>query len=357
MNYIGSKHTLLDFLDRAISEITDLSSGVFCDLFAGTGVVGLRFKQKGFKIISNDIQYYSFALSKHIIENHEVLKFESLQTVIPQLKNLRDQEKPSLVCEYLNNLSTVEGFIYKNYALGGTRGQEFERQYFTDENAKKCDTIRLKIEEWKNSKNIINSEYWFLLASLLECVDKVANTAAVYGAFLKKIKRSAQNVFMMRPIPLYVNELSHNVYNKNANDLVKEIEADIIYIDPPYNHRQYCSNYHILETIALNDNPKITGKTGLRKDISKVSKYCSKQKVKEEFKSLIQNIRAKYIFVSYNNEGLLSKKDLQEILSTCGEYGIVERDYKRFKADNETKRNIGGNKTVEYLHYVKCFLK
>ncbi len=355
MNYIGSKHSLLEFLDNAISSVTKMTDGVFCDLFAGTGVVGLRFKQKGFSIISNDIQGYSYAINKHQIENHTPLSFEGLLNEISQLRTSDIEKRSQIVCDALNCLPLTEGFIYNNYSAGGTKGQEFERQYFADVNAKKCDTIRAKIDEWKRADLINENEYWFLVASLLECVDKVANTASVYGAFLKKIKRSAQNEFVLKPAPLYLNKKSHRVFNKNANDLVNEIEADIVYIDPPYNHRQYSSNYHILETIALNDEPLIKGKTGLRIENTKASKYCSRQQVKKEFADLIKNIKAKYVFVSYNNEGLLSEQDLKEILSVRGEYGIHKKEYKRFQADLEKNRNIGTNKTIECLHYVKCF--
>ncbi|MFA5448976.1 MAG: DNA adenine methylase [Clostridia bacterium] len=350
MNYIGSKHSLLDFLYSSISKVANIKEGVFCDLFAGTGVVGLRFKQKGFKVISNDIQYYSYALNKHLIGNHMILKFDGLTNIVSGLQETK--EKNEVVCQYLNNIPQVEGFIYKNYALGGTKDKE-PRQYFTDENAKKCDAIRSKIEEWKTNSSINENEYWFLIASLLESVDKVANTASVYGAFLKKVKRSASSLFTLKPQVLYKNKHAHIVCNKDANDLVKDIYADIVYIDPPYNHRQYSANYHLLETIAKYDNPKIKGKTGLRVD-NITSKYCSKQKVKQEFIDLIKNIKAKYIFVSYNNEGLLSCDDIKEILSLRGEYGCFTQRYKRYQADVEKNRNILANKTVEYLHYVKC---
>ncbi|MDR1917364.1 MAG: DNA adenine methylase [Christensenellaceae bacterium] len=351
MNYIGSKYSLLDFLDNSISQITGITNGVFCDLFAGTGVVGLRFKQKGFKVISNDIQYYSYALNKQLIENHKEFNFNGLLDIIPNLSIATD--KKQAVCKFLDHIKPLKGFIFNNYSREGTNGKEFERQYFTEYNAQKCDAIRTQIELWKANANINENEYWFLISSLLESIDKVANTASVYGAFLKHIKKTASKEFQYNPIPLFINNQSHNVYNKNANDLVNEIYADIVYIDPPYNHRQYSSNYHILETIAKYDNPKIKGKTGLRVECNN-SKYCSKQQVKQEFQDLIKNIHAKYIFVSYNNEGLLSKDELAKILSSRGEYGVILKDYRRFKADIEKNRNVGGNKTVEYLHYVKC---
>ena len=172
MNYIGSKLKLCQhFLPETIKSVcgTDLSQKTFCDIFAGTGIVGRTFKTSVKKVISNDIEYYSYILNKNYIENHRPL--ENAENLVSELNELS-------LC--------VDGFIYKNYCLGGNG----ERQYFSDENGKKIDSIRIKIEEWKNNGKINKSMYYFLLASLLESADKVANTASVYGAFLKTIKKN-----------------------------------------------------------------------------------------------------------------------------------------------------------------------
>ena len=133
MNYIGSKFTLLDFLNNSIDsvlksekETKSKNEMVFADLFAGTGCVGGYFKSQGYSIIANDIQYYSYVITKHMIENNGNL----------------DKERMSELIKKLNSLNGVEGFIYKNYSYGGTEGQEFRRMYFSDYNAKKCDAIR-----------------------------------------------------------------------------------------------------------------------------------------------------------------------------------------------------------------------
>lgn len=161
-----------------------------------------------------------------------------------------------------------------------------------------------------------------MIASLLEVVDKHANTASVYGAFLKKLKSSAQKTFDFTPAKLLINDQDHIVYNMDANKLIKQITSDILYLDPPYNERQYASNYHLLETIAKYDNPVIKGKTGLRDYKEQKSEYCSKSSVKKAFADLIQNAKCKYIFLSYNNEGLLSLEDIKEIMSKKGKYGF-----------------------------------
>ena len=258
MNYIGSKKTLLEFLEKSIYKVVGSDDFSFLDLFAGTGVVGQHFKKLGHKIIANDLQYYSFVLNKNYIENHKPLKFLKLKREIKDLENTKIEDRKNIVCKFLDNLELKKGFIYENYSLGGTKNKEFQRQYFSDENARKVDTVRQKIEEWKQDNLINDNEYYFLLTTLLENVDKVANTASVYGAFLKKIKKSAQNVFVMTPANFVYNDQEHQVFNDDIEVLIEKVEGGVLYLDPPYNHRQYASNYHLLETIAKYDNPKIT---------------------------------------------------------------------------------------------------
>lgn len=331
MNYIGSKLKLCqNFLPDTIKSVcgNDLSQKTFCDIFAGTGIVGRTFKTFVKKVISNDIEYYSYVLNKNYIENHHPIK-----------------NKNSFL-EELNSFPLIDnGFIYKNYCLGGNG----ERQYFSDENGKRIDTMRTVIENWKNKNRISDDLYYFLLCSLLESADKVANTASVYGAYLKNLKKSAQKELILEAAEYELNANEHKVFNKDANELIKEIEGDILYLDPPYNARQYGANYHILNTIAEYKPFIPNGKTGLRKYSR--SKYCSSGSVKEEFNNLIKNAQFKYIFLSYNNEGLMSVEDVKSIMSNYGYYDLAQTDYQRFKADNN--RFNKANSTVEYLHILE----
>jgi len=234
------------------------------------------------------------------------------------------------------------------------KNQEFQRQYFSDENGKRCDAIRTEIEKWKKEKLITDNEYYFLLATLIETIDKRANTASVYGAFLKQLKKTAQTPFVLKPAELIINDQEHQVFNEDINELASKIEGDILYLDPPYNHRQYATNYHLLETVAKYDNPKIHGKTGLREYENQKSLYCSRTKVKKAFADLVSKAKVKYIFLSYNNEGLMTLDDIKEIMSLKGKYGHFTKDYNRFKADKTENRDFKATKTVEYLHYVVC---
>jgi len=350
MNYIGSKKRLLAFIEEKINEIVDKPVSIFCDLFAGTGVVGAFFKEKGYSLIANDLQYYSYVLNKSTLGINTEPKFESL-TFIENSKNSKSPAEN--VCAYLTSLEGRKGFIYKNYAAGGTKSKEFKRTYFYDENAKKCDDIREKIEEW-NSKNLLtDEEYFYLLACLIQSIDLYANTASIYGAYLKKLKKTALATLVIKPIKIIPSTKKHAIYNMDSNKLAKKIKADIFYLDPPYNHRQYGANYHILETIACMDSPKIRGKTGQREQSDKRSSYCLKREVKKAFSELMESLDGKYIFLSYNNEGLLSLDEVKDIMSQRGEYGVFKKKYQRFKADKDDKRVYKAKNTEEYLHYVK----
>lgn len=363
MNYIGSKLSLLNFIDETIDKLlkndkkyNSSKDIVFADLFAGTGVVGDYYKRLGYKIISNDIQYYSYVLNRHRIGNSKNLEFKELSTVIPELKNETDyMDKQLKVLSTLNDLPGVEGFIFNNYCSGGTKGEEHERMYFSDYNGKKCDAIRIQIEEWKEDEMINADEYFALLAALIDSIDKYANTASVYGAFLKKLKKSADKEMVLSPYgSLVTSEHENEVYNEDVNLLIKKIKGDILYLDPPYNHRQYATNYHILETIAKYDDPFIYGKTGLRKYEDQKSLYCSKTKAVEAFEDLIDNANFKYIILSYNDEGIIPISEVERIFRKKGKYELFQTDYKRFKADKTENRNHKKDSTVEYLHCVTC---
>lgn len=211
MNYIGSKRLLIDFIQETILNEVDINERenlVFADLFAGTGIVGATFRERNFKVIANDIQYYSYVLNKHLLQS--------------------DSEIEEDLLNYLNSLEGVEGFIYNNYCLGSGS----ERNYFTDYNGKKCDAIRIELNKLRENKEINDKEYFNLLASLIKSIDKYANTASVYGAFLKKIKKSAAREFKLESIPIVKGKYSGEVYNKDINELILEVQGDVLYLDP-----------------------------------------------------------------------------------------------------------------------------
>ncbi len=329
MNYIGSKYSLLPFLESTIEGIAGENgkNRVFADLFAGTGVVGAAFKQKGYEVIANDIQYYAYVLNRHLIENQPPLSSEKLSS--------------------LNGLEGRDGFVYRNYCAGSGSG----RNYFTDGNGRRCDAMRMELDRLLSSQAISEDEYFYYLSGLIDSIDKVANTASVYGAYLKHIKASAKKELVLELPPVIEGERGR-VFCQDINELIDEISGDVLYLDPPYNARQYCSNYHVLETIARYDHPELTGVTGLRdaEEDGLKSAFCSKRLVARAFEDLIARARFKYIFLSYNNEGLMSLDLIRQIMERYGKYDQATSQYRRFRADKEEARNHKADKTTEYLH-------
>lgn len=330
LGYIGSKQKLSDFIFETVTKTcgSDLSQKTFCDLFAGTGIVGRTFRPHVKQLISNDVEYYSFVLNRNYIGNDLTFEYQGL-------------------IEELNSLKGKKGFIFENYSEGG----KAERNYFTSENGQKIDAIRTQIEGWKKSSRITEDQYFFFLASLLESADKVANTASVYGAFLKHTKASAAKKLIVRPAVFHATETKHRVFQQDSNILIKEISGDILYLDPPYNARQYGANYHLLNTIAKYDTFVPRGKTGLREYYK--SDWCKRGEVLKSFEELIENAAFEYIFLSYNNEGLMSQEQVQTVMERFGKYSLKTKKYQRFKADKTKNRNHKATETFEYLHMLK----
>ena len=330
MNYIGSKNKLSSFIFDIVTNVVgnDLSQKVFCDLFAGTGIVGRTFKPFVKSVIANDVEYYSYILNRNYIGNN--LDFSSEELI-----------------QQLNNLTPKKGFVFQEYSQGGSAG----RNYFNSENGMKIDAVRAQIESWKNASSITDNQYFFLLASLLESADKVANTASVYGAYLKQIKVTAAKPFVLTPADFQGSKNSHKVFQQDSNLLIRDIQGDILYLDPPYNARQYGANYHVLNTIAKYDIFVPKGKTGLR-DYYK-SEYCSKNKVLKTFTQLMEDAQFRYIFLSYNNEGLMTRDEVKGVMERFGKYQLETKSYQRFKADKTENRNHKASETIEYLHILE----
>lgn len=302
MRYIGSKLNLLPQLDAAISERRPLG-GTFCDVFSGTGAVGRYFKNR-FPVISNDLLYFSYVIQYASIQLNRKPNFAKLAKAISE------------PFHHLNNLDGSR-YDFKSdpfVALNFSPYQNGKRMYFTEKNALAIDAIRQTLNEWKTADLISKDGYMYLLASLLESVPSVSNIAGTYGAYLKHWDSRTLKPIYLEPITLTDNSKDNVSYNENANDLVRKISGEVLYVDPPYNGRQYLGNYHVLESIAKYDAPLLKGKTGTREDLSKVSDYCKKGKVSQSFDDLLANANFDYVFISYSTEGLLTEEELVSIV-------------------------------------------
>jgi adenine-specific DNA-methyltransferase len=204
--------------------------------------------------------------------------------------------------------------------------QNGERLYFQEKTALHIDAIRQTLDKWLADSMIDESGFKYLLASLIEKVPSVSNIAGTYGAYLKHWDTRTFKPLVLEPVLLIDNKKKNYSFNKDGNELIKEIEGEILYVDPPYNGRQYLGNYHLLETIA---------------NITKFSDYCKKGKVTQAFNDLLSNSKFDYVFVSYSTEGLLTEEELVSIVEQNSKptklrvFKFPYRRYSRIKDDNK----------------------
>lgn len=328
--YLGSKARLLNFISEVVKENCD-NINTFADIFAGTGNVAFRFNNLNTKVIVNDILKSNFYTYEAFFGGEEI-----------------DIDKIRKLIDKYNSLESSEADYFT---------ANFADTFFSKHNCMRIDYIRNDIEK-QYLDNIVNSrEKAYLITSLLYSMDRIANTVGHYDAF--RAHGDLNKELRLELLDLLPNEVNkdNECYSMNANDLVKEIKADIVYIDPPYNSRQYCDAYHLLENVAVWNKPKVFG-TARKMDRSNLkSKYCMRSAPKE-FDDLIQNINARYILVSYNNMGnkgagrsqaKISDEDIINSLSKRGKIKIFETDFQQFTTG---KSNIEDHKERLFLCFV-----
>jgi len=323
MRFIGSKVNLLREIDETVNSIRG-SAKTFCDLFSGTASVAKFFK-KSFSILSNDLLYFSYALQRATVMTQETPRFDRLRSYLG-LDPFSYFSELDLECFEFKRVP----FIFENYSPT----KDNSRQYFSNENALRIDAFRQLTDEWYDSEMITEDEYFYLIAGIVEAVPSVSNIAGTYGAYLKHWDKRTQKTLTPSALPVFDNGMENVCFNRNANDLIREIKGDILYLDPPYNGRQYISNYHILETVARYDSPEISGVTGTRVSPEGSSDYCKKGKVYDAFEDLIANANFKHIIISYSNEGILSEDSIVEMLKNHGNpktLSVKRIPYRRYK--------------------------
>jgi adenine-specific DNA-methyltransferase len=325
-NYIGSKYKLLPSIVNTIEEKIgrSLEGLTIGDLFSGTAICSYKFRTLNCNVVSNDYEYYGYVIARAFSRS---IYTENIEKSI----------------KILNGLKSLDGIVSKHFSPNGNR------MYFTVDNAKKIDSMRIGLEKMKKCEEIDEDEYYYLLCCILLAADKVANIASVYGAYLKKFKDSSLKDVTILPIHKLTKNTKNKVYNSDINEIISKDKYDIVYLDPPYNERQYSKNYHILNYIAMYEEVDIKGITGLLVN-SNVSLFCKKQKILEQLEDLLKKVKTKWLFMSYNSESLVDKDKLIEVMSKHGEVSCKETEYKRFKSNNSKnqKKNI-----IEYLFCIK----
>lgn len=333
MRFIGNKENLIEQI-YDVFQAKDISGNVFFDFFSGTSNVAKFYKKKNYQVISSDLLYFSYCLQRAYIVNNEQPKFENLLGKIPDRTGKLFTFPLEIVVDFLNSLEGREGFIFQNYTPAGTKNLPQPRMFLIPENGKKIDAIRQQIEIWKTENLITENEYFILLACLIESVPFYANISGVYAAFQKTWDPRALKTFRLRTIEIIENEKENFSFNADSVSLINEISCDLLYLDPPYNHRQYAPNYHLLETIARYDNPEIKGVAGLRNYENQKSVFCNPSTALLELNKIAERAKYKYLILSYNSEGTMPQERIIKTLQSYGELMVIEFDNLRFKSNS-----------------------
>lgn len=352
--YIGNKRKLIPLISQAIKK-TGIKKGIFFDVFAGTGVVSRLAKTLGYKVIANDWEPFSYVINQVYIEQNRPPVFEKLGGLKKTIN-------------ILNNLKMKKGYIATFYCPEDDEKPDpkHERMFYTQENGRRIDTMRGKIGEWRENKLINENEKNTLLAPLIFQGAYCSNTSGVFKGFhygwggrTHTALYRIQSILTLEPPLLFNNKKKNKVYKEDSNKLVRRIKCNIAYIDPPYNQHQYGSNYHLLNTIALWDKPKInkdiivsnkkTNKSAIRTDwrTERHSLYCYKDKAVGAFLDLITDIQADYILVSYSTDGIIDFDRMLKILAGRGELSVVTQKYKRYRVSSQRYSEQGYN--VEFV--------
>jgi adenine-specific DNA-methyltransferase len=311
MRYIGSKAASLPTIAKTIrrggSRVKSL-----CDPFAGTCTVSRYFKAMGWRVVTGDILALSYALQVAYVELNRQPDFPGVSS----LKGIANDGNafPHLrVLSHLNLLPGVSGFITREYSIAGSP----RRLYFTAANARRIDHVREKIEEWDVVGKISAAEKSYLLACLLEASDRVANTAGTYYAYLKKLYRKARQRIRLRPLVVNDNNERNEANCAEAIRVVEKTETDVVYLDPPYNRRNYGAYYHLPETLASWDAPELRGKCGMRGGI-RSSPFYQRDTAADALGELIKAARGKLIVVHYAEQGLVPHNTILKQLKARG---------------------------------------
>ena len=322
--YLGNKYSLTNFIKKIVEENCKNINTV-ADVFSGTGSVSDIFKDR--ELITNDLLYCNY------ISNYAWFFSEDYS----------EEKVINTVYKY-NKIRTSEN----NYVR-----ENFADTFFSADDCSKIGYIREDIEKKYKNKEINYKEYSILITTLLYAMDRIANTVGHYDAYRKKVEFDKE---LYLGIMLPDKKLSENnkCFNEDATNLVKKIKCDLLYLDPPYNSRQYSDAYHLLENIAKWQKPEVFGVARKMDRKAIKSSYCTVEAT-QKFRELIENTNAKYILLSYNNmsekgddrsNAKISDKDIFEILEKKGKVKVFEEEYKMFSTG---KSNVKDNKERLFL--------
>lgn len=343
MRYIGNKTKLLAFIGATLRK-RGIRPGTALDPFTGTASVAAELKRHGWRVCASDVMEYGYVFARAYVQTDaNGIDSGALQALLAEL----------------NGLAPSPGFVHEEYTPGGQAGARHQRMYFTPENGARIDAVRSRLHRWQRDGVIDDESRILLLAALLEAADRVANTTGVYAACVKSWQPNA-----LKPLRLEMPPASRgNGCRAARGDALAIVGAhepfDLLYLDPPYNSRQYTGYYHIPELIATGwfaGKLEPRGKTGLVTDPAKRSEWSRRRRCEGALEQLLASARCRHIVMSYNSEGLIPESSIERIFKAYGRRATFtrhRRSYRRYRSDSDgASRRYRGDAVTEYLYCV-----
>lgn len=327
IKYLGSKRLLLPAILDIVGGLGRESGGVssVVDIFSGTSRVGHALKRAGLRVLANDHNAYAATLARcYVAADRERVERDALRLI-----------------DEFSTLPGRDGWFTDTYAR--------RSRFFREENAARIEAIRDAIE----AKALPMDLRAVLLVSLMEAADRVDSTTGVQMAYLKQwATRSGRPLALRLPDVLpRATAGKGEAYEQNALDLAGTVEADIAYLDPPYNSHKYKSNYHIWETLVRWDQPEVYGVACKRIDCRDGDNpFNSARRCLSAMAHVIRSLRVRHLVVSFNNEGRIAKDEMIALLSERGEVEVIEHDYKRYVGAQIGIHNPSGEKVGQISH-------
>lgn len=333
IKYLGSKRTLLSLIASAVQSAPKVTSVL--DVFSGTSRVGHALKGLGFRVIANDHNAYAHVLATcYVAADREDVLHDA-----------------KLLVQEFNRLRGKSGYFTETFCK--------KAHFFQPRNGRKIDAIRAEIDR----KGLEPDLKAVMLVSLMEAADRVDSTCGVQMAYLKQWAPRSYNDLELRvpdcrPRAIHGKGEAHQL---EAADAIAQLEADVAYIDPPYNQHSYLGNYHIWETLVRWDSPEAYGLACKRVDCrDRKSSFNSKRKFRPALEELIEGVKARVIIVSFSNEGYISRSEIEDMLSRRGRVTTIAYPYRRYvgaqigvySPDGVKVGSVSHLTNVEYIYTV-----